>query len=462
MEELKRLRSSRRGYRSHLSKILASVAEILEGDPTAPLKELDAVLLSNTLEQLQRKKEILRDLDEKIAARITEEGELESEIYEAEEQEASLLDKIAKVKFFLRPRRPLTADIPPVPPSVPPPSNPRSESTEHSDTAESTNSPRQTNSHNNHPITLEVSHGTTQSIPDPVSTHVPAPPSDTITAPSTAQLPSSHNVSRLPKLNIPVYTGDPLLWQSFWDCFDAAINSNPTLTGVQKLSYLRAQLHRDAARVVAGFPLTDANYSHSIALLQNRFGQPYKLVSAHMQALLDLPSPTNTLTSLQQFHDSVESHIRSLSSLGKDRESYGDLLVPIVLGKLPAETRKNLARDHSNSEWSLTELQDAVLKEIHILETGLHIINQHNQNPLIPTAAFHANPRPTHGSSDSKKKHPCIYCSGSHAPSNCDVVTDHQKRLDIVKQERLCFNCLAHHKISQCTSKHRCRHWVEP
>ena len=89
-----------------------------------------------------------------------------------------------------------------------------------------------------------------------------------------------------------------------------------------------------------------------------------------MQALLDLPSPVNTLTSLQQFHDSVESHIRSLSSLDKDRESYGDLLGPIIMGKLPMETRKNLARDHSNSEWSLNELQDVVLKEIRVLEKG--------------------------------------------------------------------------------------------
>ena len=45
------------------------------------------------------------------------------------------------------------------------------------------------------------------------------------------------------------------------------------------------------------------------------------------------------------------------------------------------ETRMNLAKDHSNSEWSLNELQDAVLKEIHVLETGLNIVNQHKQNP---------------------------------------------------------------------------------
>ena len=71
-------------------EVIYHIAEILEGDPTFPLSELDAVLLANTLEQLQRKKEVLYDLNKKIAAFITDEGELESEIYKAEEQETSL------------------------------------------------------------------------------------------------------------------------------------------------------------------------------------------------------------------------------------------------------------------------------------------------------------------------------------------------------------------------------------
>ena len=106
MEELKCLRSSRRGYRSHLFKTFTSALAILEGDPSASLKEQDEVMLSNTLEQLQRKKDILCDLDKRIAACITDEGELETEIYEAEETQSSILDTIAKIKFFLRPRPP--------------------------------------------------------------------------------------------------------------------------------------------------------------------------------------------------------------------------------------------------------------------------------------------------------------------------------------------------------------------
>lgn len=72
--------------------------------------------------------------------------------------------------------------------------------------------------------------------------------------------------------------------------------------------YLRAQLQEEAARVISGFPLTNDTYMPSINLLRNRFAKPDKLKKAHMQALIDLPKPSNTLTSLQQFHTSVESH----------------------------------------------------------------------------------------------------------------------------------------------------------
>ena len=96
------------------------------------------------------------------------------------------------------------------------------------------------------------------------------------------------------------------MWQTFWDSFSAAVHTNPNLTGVQKFNYLRAQLKGDATRVVAGFPLTDVNYQHSITLLRERFGQPYKLINAHMQALLNLSNATNSLS----FYDTVENHYK--------------------------------------------------------------------------------------------------------------------------------------------------------
>ena len=151
-------------------------------------------------------------------------------------------------------------------------------------------------------------------------------------------IPVHEHFIRLLKLDLPQFTGNPLNWQEFWDCFEAAVHSNPSLTSVQKLSYLSAQLCRDAAQVIAGFQLTNDNYTNSVTLLKERFGQTYKQVDAHLQALVDLPSPNNSLSSLREFHDATEGHIRSLATLGKPEDSYGSLLVPIILGKLPPKT----------------------------------------------------------------------------------------------------------------------------
>ena len=148
------------------------------------------------------------------------------------------------------------------------------------------------------------------------------------------------------------------------------MDSNRSLTRVQKLSYLRAQLWGEASRVIAGFQLTNASYADSIQPLKDQFGQPHQQIGAHMQALIDLPGLTNSPSSIRDFYDATVSHIRSLTALGKTEDTYGSLLVPIILGKLPGKIKQNLARSHSKREWSISELRTSVRNELYILEIG--------------------------------------------------------------------------------------------
>ena len=454
---MQRLRTSRRGYRAHTTKLLTGMADLLKENAAVPIDNLTAASLALTVEQLQRKQTILEDLDAKIAPLIDNETDLEAEIMEAEDTRTKILDGIARLKLKLSscPRtesiepQPVPRNLDSAPPSTtsgPPRTQPQTtvSSTSTSHTVSPTISHTPHTGDDVHPTLEAAIHG-------PIYSEAGITPT---TEHTTVVSSSSYTTSRLPKLSIPTFTGDPLTWQSFWDCFDSAVNSNPVLSDVQKLSYLRAQLQGDASRVVAGFPLTNTSYSQSVALLKNRFGQPYKLVNAHLQTLLHLPNPSNTLASLQLFHDSVEGHIRSLTSLGKSIDSYGDLLVSVILEKLPSETRKHLARECTDSEWTLRELQDAIFKEIRVFESGLHMPSQ---TSCTPTATFYTGSRrapnqPTTG--DVTKKRTCIFCKGSHAPQACEVVNEPLKRLEIVQQQNLCFNCLAHHKVSQCSSKY--------
>ena len=156
-----------------------------------------------------------------------------------------------------------------------------------------------------------------------------------------------------------------------------------------------------------------------------------------MQALLDLTItiPTNSLAALQLFSDLVKNHIHSLSSLEKLHETYRSLLVPIILGKLPTETRRNLAGDNGNDEWSIDELQDAILKEICILEMGTENPINHKNSLPIPTASFHTNRRPRNPS-EGQERLTCVYCKGPHTPINYNTIKEYQKWLDIIKRDK--------------------------
>jgi len=75
--------------------------------------------------------------------------------------------------------------------------------------------------------------------------------------------------NRLPKLSLPMFSVSSLEWLTFWDSFRAAIHLNPSLSGVQKFNYLKAQLQGEAAKAIEGFHLSDRNYLHAVAILQD-------------------------------------------------------------------------------------------------------------------------------------------------------------------------------------------------
>ena len=146
----------------------------------------------------------------------------------------------------------------------------------------------------------------------------------------------------------------------------------------------------------------------------------------------------------------IEHHIWSLQSLGSLEETYAPMLIPTILKKLPAEVGRNLARAHGIEKWTLTEWRICILQELRILGVPTA--------PHLPTAAFTASVDHKVTLKQPPTKKSCIFCkSPSHASSRCEVITDTQKRIEVVKKRNLCFNCLGHHKVSQCQSKYQCK-----
>ena len=80
---------------------------------------------------------------------------------------------------------------------------------------------------------------------------------------------------------------DPLKWATFIERFTAAVDSQDSLNVLEKSTYLKGQLEGQSADCVQG--LTSKNYEEMKQLLQERFGNPLVIISAHMNVLLKLP-----------------------------------------------------------------------------------------------------------------------------------------------------------------------------
>lgn len=209
-----------------------------------------------------------------------------------------------------------------------------------------------------------------------------------------------------------------------------------------------------------GLSLTDSNYSHSVTSLKERFGQQHILIDALMEALLNMPMPSNTLTNLQSFYDTIQNHMRALLSLGKSPDSYGSLLTSVILGKLLTDIKTHMAHDHYNSEWTIDGLSRSILKERGIFEVSQHSGQRSNSgdSPISTTSSFYMaiNWRVPQTHNRTKKDPVCVFCKGTHKTNSCTAVTCSKKHLAIVKSNSLCFNCLACHKVSQCNSRFNC------
>jgi len=66
----------------------------------------------------------------------------------------------------------------------------------------------------------------TQHLNSSTSAITPPQRTDSHTVPSSE--PVHEHITWLPNLDLPQFTGNPHHWQSFWDCFEDAVQNNPS------------------------------------------------------------------------------------------------------------------------------------------------------------------------------------------------------------------------------------------
>ena len=270
--------------------------------------------------------------------------------------------------------------------------------------------------------------------------------------------------TKLPRLDLQIFNGDILKFSAFWDRFETAIDKNEGIPTIEKFNYLIHYLEGAAARIVDGLQITEKNYDAAKKILKKRYGKCQMIITAHMEKLLKLrPCTGEKPNQLRYLFDKISIHLRGLESLGVTSENNGATLIPVLMGKLPADIRVQVARLTSNDAWSLKEILELLENEVEAREVGESIKAndervQFSSNPRNPPIRNTASTLYT----DMEKRKPnitCVYCNGEHYSASCERIKDISQRVSILKQKGKCFVCLRYgHRKNQCRLNKLCKH----
>ena len=152
-----------------------------------------------------------------------------------------------------------------------------------------------------------------------------------------------------------------------------------------------------------------------------------------MDHLLNVSPVTSScnLTALRHLFDFIETHIRSLKSLGVTADSYGSLLSAVLLNKLPTDVHLLISRKVPEKDWCL----DALLKELQeeLLARERVVVDKPSFNAAYGKGGCqspHTAAALVSGVSPGTPV--CCYCQQGHPSKGCKVVTQTEARKQIL------------------------------
>ena len=142
------------------------------------------------------------------------------------------------------------------------------------------------------------------------------------------------------------------MWMIFIDSFEATADRSTNLSDVEKFNYF----YHIRKNTISGMSIT--NYKKALELLTNRFGNPQKIVSAHMNELLKLKRITSDrdVKAMRLFYEDIENHVRSLDGLEINSQEFGALLAPVIIERLPHQLKLIIGRNIKDKICDLTKI----------------------------------------------------------------------------------------------------------
>ena len=178
-----------------------------------------------------------------------------------------------------------------------------------------------------------------------------------------------------------------------------------------------------------------------------RFGQKERIIFGHIQKLLTTPSAKHS--TLWNLHDDLLASVRSLEQLGVGGDTYGVVLTPLLLHRLPHDIRLEWARVGEGKEGDLSFLLDFLYAEIgrrersqtfESFQPGIQLQGRKDRVFSSPQSCemkpkAHATPSVAASVASENPYKRCAFCTGEHYSDQCSQIKD----LDLDKRKEKVF-----------------------
>ncbi|UYV82947.1 hypothetical protein LAZ67_22001474 [Cordylochernes scorpioides] len=258
---------------------------------------------------------------------------------------------------------------------------------------------------------------------------------------------------KLPKFQLPLFSGNFSEWLGFKEIFIKVIDQNRALANSQKLQYLVSALRGDAARLVRAFSISDENYSIAWQTLIHRYDNKRELAFRQIQKFLNLKFiKGDSDKALYEFLDMSNEGVQNLSTLGLERNTLVDLiLIYIIQSKQDNSLKKDWELHIDVQGYPSYEELITFLEKYARSLANLRLRETSKTSPKPNKVYSHATSvsRPNLHAACT----PCMLCKNPHLLAKCHLFQNKslQERWRFVKENGLCYNCLrSNHLVYAC------------
>ncbi|XP_075163179.1 uncharacterized protein LOC142235805 [Haematobia irritans] len=272
---------------------------------------------------------------------------------------------------------------------------------------------------------------------------------------------SSSSSITVPPCDTEFFHGDYVSWPSFRDLFTAIYINNKKLSAVEKLYHLFQKTSGEAREINRHIPLTAEGFSIAWDNLKNQYENKRILINSQLRNLFNLtPCGQESANGLKRLQRDVTNCISVLELYKIDVKSWDPIFVYQCSTKMPKLTlslwEQSLVNKTEMPRWE--DLNKFLTERFQALESVSDITGSIGSQ-------LSQNSRPKFNQYDNSKKFKvhhtkvneskCSLCKGTHSLKSCPkfLNMEFRNRLNVVRKENRCINCLAQgHRAVDCRS----------